>query len=170
MFFCVSCNFELWPVNSMVTGWILPQIQLCLMWVIFLSWSWPAECVLPSNVTLHASVPPPCHFWQRFFYRCSLSDMTGNLYSSSFGYLVNELILSHLGPPLLQRAGLHYEWSESTSLVCVVLGATLTPWLALLDLEQTAEHVGPTCPWRLSQQLLPNSADLCENLQWFVFW
>ncbi|PKU43925.1 hypothetical protein llap_5779 [Limosa lapponica baueri] len=81
----------------------------------------------------------------------SLSEMTGNLYSSVFGYLANEQIFSHLGPPLLQRAGRHYEWSKSTSLVCVVLGATL--WLALFDLEQTAEHVGPTHPWRLSQQI-----------------
>lgn len=105
---------------------------------------------------------------QRFSYLCSLSEMTGNLYSSLFGYLADELIFSHLGPPLLQRAGLHCEWLESTSSVCVVLGATPTPWLALLDPEQTAEHVGPTCPWRLSQQLLPNPADLCENLQRFV--
>lgn len=45
----------------------------------------------------------------------------------------------------------------------VVLGAASTPWLVLLDLEQTG-------PWRLSQQLLPNPADPCENLQWFVPW
>lgn len=96
--------------------------------------------------------------------------MAGNFYSSLFGYLVNELIFSHLGPPLLQRAGLHCEWSETTSSVCVVLGATPAPWLVLLALDQTAEHAGPTRPWRFSQQLLPNPADLCEDLQRFVSW
>lgn len=102
-----------------------------------------------------------------FFHLCCFSEVIGNLHYFLFGHLASELIFSHLGRPLLQRAELPCEGSESTSSGCVVLGAAHTPWLVLLD--QTAEHAGPACPWGCSQ-LLPNPAALCGDLQQFVSW
>lgn len=63
----VSCSFELCPVNAVGTRWIFPQIQLCLMWIVFLSCSWLEEWVLPSSITLQASVPKLCWFWPEIF-------------------------------------------------------------------------------------------------------
>lgn len=65
--FCVSCSFRLCHVNTVGQRWLFPQIQLYLMWIVFLSWSWLKELVLLSSVTLQASVPKPCCFRPEIF-------------------------------------------------------------------------------------------------------
>lgn len=64
-----------------------PQVQLCLMWVVFLSWWGLAEWVQPSSATLHASVPTPCHSWPEIF--LPFQPIRDDRKSSSFGYLAN---------------------------------------------------------------------------------
>lgn len=102
------------------------------MWIVFLSWSWLKELVLLSSVTLQACLNPAASDL-RFFHLCCFSEMTGNLHYFLFGYLANNLIFSHLGPPLLQWAGLHCEGSESTSAGCVIHGCCF--WTRLQSMQ-----------------------------------
>lgn len=89
MSFCASCNFKLWPVNSVGTGWIFPKFSY--VWCglsSYLGEGWQngfnLQVPLCMQACLHLATPD-----QRSFYLSSLSEMTGNHYSSSFGYLAN---------------------------------------------------------------------------------
>lgn len=102
-FSCVWCGLSSYLAHGWKNGFYL-QASLCKQ-----------VCLNPAGSDL------------RFFHLFCFSEVTGNLHYFLFGHLATELIFSHLGPPLRQRAGLHCEGSESTSSGCVVLGAAHTP-------------------------------------------
>lgn len=155
MSFCVSCNFKAHPVG---TQWAQAEgsPRFSYVWcrsTSYLRHGWQNKFSFQVSLCMQACL----HYvtsHQRFFCLCSIPDMAGNLYSDHLDMWLMNWSSVILG--LLQRAGLHCEWSESTSSVWVALAATPIPWLVLLDVEQTAECAGPVQPCRFSQQLLPN--------------